>query len=66
LPKQATHNPTARALLDAIERMTIVLSVIQLGRSRFVHITPLPVLLVQVLSYLGLQPSLYTDLALNE
>ena len=66
LPKQATNSPTARALLDAIERMTIVLTIMQFGQTRYVHITPLPVLLLQILSYLGLQPSLYSDLALNE
>lgn len=62
LPKQATTHPTARALLDAIERMTITLTVMQLGQTRVVHITPLPPLLIQLLSYLGLPASLYTDL----
>ncbi len=62
LPKQATSHPTARALLDAIERMTITLTVMQLGQTRFVHVTPLPLLLLQLLSYLGLSASLYTDL----
>jgi transposase len=66
LPKQTTNHPTARALLDAIERMTIILSVVQLGQTRFVHITPLPPLLVQLLSFLGLPASLYTDLTQNE
>ena len=63
---QATKHPTARALLNAIERMTIILTVMQLGQTRVVHITPLPPLLIQLLSYLGLPASLYTDLTQNE
>ncbi len=62
-PKQATDRPTAVAILTAIARMEITLTVITWHGHTAAHLTPLPPLLVQVLRYLQLPITLYTDLA---
>lgn len=62
LPKQQTPTPTTPALLSAIVRCQITLTVIQWHSETATYLTPLPTLLVDVLRYLHLPLTLYTDL----
>lgn len=62
LPKQQTATPTAPTLLAAIVRWEITLTLILESRETTTHLTPLPALLVDVLRYLHLPLTLYTDL----
>lgn len=62
-PKQATDRPTALALLQAIARMEITLTRMTWPEQTLTHLTPLPLLLVQILNYLRLPTTLYTNLA---
>jgi transposase len=62
LPKQHTATPTAPTLLAAIVRWEITLTLLLGDHETTTHLTPLPVLLVDVLRYLHLPLTLYTDL----
>ena len=62
LPTQQTATPTAPTLLAAIVRWEITLTLLLGNHETTMHLTPLPVLLVDVLRYLHLPLTLYTDL----
>jgi len=62
-PKQATDRPTAMAILEAIARMEITLTLIIGPEQTVTHLTALPPLLVQFLNYLRLPTTLYMNLA---
>jgi len=62
LPKQQTATPTAPTLLAAIVRWEITLTLILGCHETTTHLTPLPALLLDVLRYLHLPLTLYTDL----
>ncbi len=62
LPKQRTATPTAPTLLAAIVRFAITLTWLLEAHETATHLTPLPALLVDVLRYLHLPLTLYTDL----
>ena len=62
LPKQKTVTPTAPTLLNAIVRCEITLTLLQWHNQAATHLTPLPSLLLDVLRYLHLPLTLYTDL----
>jgi len=62
-PTRTTTQPTAVRLLAAFARAEITLTRIQTGTSCVWHLTPLSVLLDNVLTCLGLPSSLYTSLA---
>ena len=62
LPKQQTATPTAPTLLAAIARAEITLSLLDWRNETTTHLTPLPELLIDVLRYLHLPLTLYTDL----
>jgi transposase len=62
LPKQCTATPTAPTLLAAIVRSEVTLTWLLGAREITTHLTPLPALLVDVLRYLHLPLTLYTDL----
>lgn len=62
LPKQQTATPTAPTLLAAIVRWEITLTLLLGAHATTTHLTPLPALLVDVLRYLHLPLTLYTDL----
>jgi transposase len=61
-PKQATDRPTAMLILEAIARREITLTRMTWHEQTLTHLTPLPELLVQVLNYLRLPTTLYTNL----
>lgn len=62
-PKQATTTPTAVAMLRAISRMELTLTVWSWQGESSTQLTALPPLLTQILRYVNLPPTLYTDLA---
>lgn len=62
LPKQQTATPTAPTLLAAIVRAEITLSLLEWQNQTTTHLTPLPELLIDLLRYLHLPLTLYTDL----
>ena len=62
LPKQRTATPTAPTLLAAIVRFELTLTWLLGTYETTTHLTPLPKLLVDVLRYLHLPLTLYTDL----
>lgn len=62
LPKQQTATPTAPTLLSALVRCEITLTVLRWQAQTATHLTPLPDLLRDVLRYLHLPLTLYTDL----
>lgn len=62
-PKQATATPTAVAMLRAIARMELTVTVLLGPATPIVQLTPLPPLLEQILRYAQLPATLYTDLA---
>jgi transposase len=64
-PRQETAEPTTERLLGAFARAEITLTRVEMGEQVQWHITPLPEILVRVLNYLGLSPSLYARLAEN-
>jgi len=64
-PRQATAEPTATRLLQALVRAEITLTRVEIGEQQHWHLTPLPELLTRVLDFLGLCPALYTRLAEN-
>ncbi len=64
-PRQETTQPTATRLLQAFVRAEITLTRVEIGEEKHWHLTPLPELLIRVLDFLGLSPTLYTRLAEN-
>jgi transposase len=64
-PRQETAQPTAKGLLQALVRAEITLTRVEIGEQQHWHLTPLPALLIRVLDFLGLSPTLYTRLAEN-
>jgi transposase len=63
--KQATDRPTAKRVLEAISRAEITLTQVVSGGEVHWHLKTLPVLVKQVLGYLGLSEEVYTRLAIN-
>jgi transposase len=63
--KQVTDHPTAKRVLEAIARAGITLTRVESGGEVRWHLTPLPNLVKQVLSYLGLSEAVYTRLVMN-
>jgi len=61
LPQKATPTPTAVAILAAIARSEITLTQMEWQDKTTFHLTPLPGLLLEVLHYLNLPLSLYTE-----
>jgi len=64
-PRQETAQPTTERLLEAFAKAEITLTRVEIGEQAHWHITPLPELLIRVLNFLGLSPSLYARLAEN-
>ena len=65
LPKKATDHPTAVALLKALDRQEVTLTRAELNGQTSFHLSPVPEWLPDVLHYLHLSPTLYTDLQKN-
>lgn len=65
LPKKGTDHPTAVSLLKAIDRQEVTLTRVALNDQTSVHLSPLPEWLPDVLRYLHLAPTLYSDLRKN-
>lgn len=61
LPQRATPTPTTVAILAAVARSEITLTKMELQGKTSFHLTSLPDLLKDVLHYLDLQVSLYTE-----
>lgn len=61
LPQRATPTPTTVAILAAVARSEITLTKMELQGKTTFHLTSLPDLLKDVLHYLDLQVSLYTE-----
>jgi transposase len=61
-PGRATDNPTGLRLLRAIARAQVTLTRVELPDRAFLHLTPLPPLLQQILQLLGLPSSIYERL----
>jgi transposase len=62
-PTRTTDRPTGKRLLNAFARAKIVLTKVTLDSGQTWHVTPLSDLHQQILTYLRLPLSLYTDLA---
>jgi len=60
-PQQATATPTAVVLLKAIARAEITLTHVTVDGKTFCRLSPLPELLLDILRYLHLPVTLYTD-----
>lgn len=60
-PKRSTSRPTAEALLEAFDNIT--LSVIHLGEQVHRHVTPLTAVQIKILTLLGFSSSIYDHLA---
>lgn len=65
LPQKATATPTAVAMLAAISRAEITLTQLEWQGETAIHLTPLPEMLLDVLRYLHLPLSLYTEVKFN-
>jgi transposase len=65
LPQKATAQPTAVALLQAVARAHVTLTCLQWQGQQVLHLSPLPEWLPDVLRYLHLSPTLYTELPHN-
>jgi transposase len=65
LPKKGTDHPTAASLLKAIDRQEVTLTRAELDGKTSFHLSPLPEWLPDVLRYLHLSPTLYSDLQKN-
>lgn len=65
LPKKGTDHPTAVSLLKAIDRQEVTLTQAELGGKTSFHLSSLPEWLPDVLRYLHLSPTLYSDLQKN-
>ncbi len=63
--KQVTDRPTAQRVLGAISRAEITLTRMVSGGEVHWHLKNLPVLVKQVLGYLGLSEAVYTRLVIN-
>jgi transposase len=63
--KRDTERPTAKRVLSAISRAEITLTQMVSGAEVRWHLKPLPLLVKQVLGYLGLSEALYTRLLIN-
>ena len=63
--KQVTDRPTAKRVLGAISRAEITLTRMVSGGEVHWHLKTLPVLVKQVLGYLGLSDAVYTRLVIN-
>jgi len=63
--KQVTDRPTAKRVLGAISRAEITLTRMVSGGEVHWHLKTLPVLVKQVLGYLGLSEAVYTRLVIN-
>jgi transposase len=63
--KQDTDRPTAKRVLAAISRAEITLTRMVSGGEVSWHLKTLPLLVRQVLGYLGLSEAVYTRLAIN-
>jgi transposase len=63
--KRDTERPTAKRVLSAISRAEITLTRMVSGAEVRWHLKPLPLLVKQVLGYLGLSEALYTRLLIN-
>lgn len=64
-PKRVTDQPTGTRLLKAFARAQVTLIGLQSGDTQSWHLTPLPPLLLQILTHLGLSAALYTRLTEN-
>ncbi|HWT80825.1 MAG TPA: IS1634 family transposase [Candidatus Methylomirabilis sp.] len=64
-PKRETDRPTAKRVLEAISRAQITLTQVESGDERRWHLSALPMLVRQVLGYIGLSHDVYTRLAIN-
>ena len=62
-PSRTTDRPTGKRILKAFARAKITLTKVTLDSQQTWHITPLSALHQQILAYLRLPISLYTDLA---
>jgi transposase len=65
LPNKGRAHPTAVSLLKAIDRQAVTLTRVALNDQTSVHLSPLPEWLPDVLQYLHLSPTLYSDLQKN-
>ena len=65
LPQKATDQPTAVALLKAIDRREVTLTRAVWNGQTSYHLSPLPEWLPDILRYLHLSPTLYADLPKN-
>ena len=63
-PKKPTDIPTSERLLKAFSKVT--LTIIEIGESLSRHLTPLSELQVNILGRLGLDTTIYTNLAIQE
>jgi transposase len=63
--KRTTDRPTAQRVLEAIARTGVTLIRVGCGEGSRWHLTALPVLVKQVLAYLGLFDEVYTRLVIN-
>jgi transposase len=64
-PKRKTARPTATRMLKAIVKMGITLTLAIAGDDSHWYVSPLPPLLLRLLDFIGLSPTLYTGLAAN-
>lgn len=64
-PTRTTPRPTGSRVLRAFVREEITLAYITIGEQSYAHLSPLSDVLVTILTYLGLSPSLYTGLIPN-
>src|SRR4051794_28532283 len=64
-PKRTTDRPTAKRVLETIAGAGLTLTRVGSGAGCRWHLTALPVLVKQVLSYLGLSNEVYTRLVIN-
>jgi transposase len=64
-PKRETDRPTAKRVLEAISRAQITLTQVESGDERRWHLSALPMLVRQVLGYIGLSHDVYTRLVIN-
>lgn len=65
LPNKGSDHPTAISLLKAIDRQNVTLTRVALNGQTSVHLSPLLEWLPDVLRYLHLSPTLYSDLQKN-
>lgn len=61
-PTRTTERPTTTRLLKAVSRQEVTLTKIVIGQQIQWYLTPLPPLVLQILSHLGLSPAVYSRL----